>query len=315
MRLLGIDLGGTTTRAVLCDDDGALLGMGIAAGGNPRSSVGRTDVNVAAAVRAAVGPANPDAVAVGAAGAGAAGGEELREAIAKGLRDAGVVAPSVVVDDADIAYRASAPGPAGVLLLAGTGAVATHYDQWLQVRRCDGMGWLLGDEGSGVWLGLRVLRAVAADLDNRGPRTALTPGALRQLGIEGASDSRQALIQATDGLRASQLASFAPLALELADDALAGSLVAEAAKRLTRTAVVAGAVPGASVVLAGGLLCQGALHDLMLDVFPRSVLARHPVVGACALAAERIGVELDRGALRQSLDARGAGQVPSSGGF
>ena len=38
MLVLGLDVGGTSTRAVLCSADGALLGRGTAAGGNPRSN-------------------------------------------------------------------------------------------------------------------------------------------------------------------------------------------------------------------------------------------------------------------------------------
>ena len=38
----------------------------------------------------------------------------------------------------------------------------------------DGLGWLLGDDGSGFWIGHRVARAVAAELDGRGPSTSLT---------------------------------------------------------------------------------------------------------------------------------------------
>jgi glucosamine kinase len=37
-----------------------------------------------------------------------------------------------------------------------------------------GWGWFLGGDGSGVWLGREVLRAVLADLDGLGPATMLT---------------------------------------------------------------------------------------------------------------------------------------------
>ena len=46
-----------------------------------------------------------------------------------------------------------------------------------------GWGWFLGDDGSGVWLGREVLRAVLADLDGLGPATMLTARVATELGV------------------------------------------------------------------------------------------------------------------------------------
>ncbi|MGO3211296.1 MAG: hypothetical protein ACTIJK_16045, partial [Brachybacterium sp.] len=59
-------------------------------------------------------------------------------------------------------------------MVGGSGAVAVRFQDREAVARRDGMGWLLGDIGSAVWLGRRTLEAVAADIDGRGPRTLLT---------------------------------------------------------------------------------------------------------------------------------------------
>lgn len=74
--------------------------------------------------------------------------------------------------------------PSGILLLAGSGAACVRYSEGREVSRVDGMGWLLGDVGSGIWLGRRALEAAAADLDGRGPATALTARVLGALGID-----------------------------------------------------------------------------------------------------------------------------------
>src|SRR5699024_420991 len=77
------------------------------------------------------------------------------------------------------------------------------------VARRDGMGWLLGDIGSAVWLGRRTLQAVAADLDQRGRRTVLTErvGEMLDLDLRAGrtppsptGDVRQDLIRALDEL-------------------------------------------------------------------------------------------------------------------
>ena len=50
-------------------------------------------------------------------------------------------------------------------------------------RYLDAQGWLIGDVGSGSWLGLRALRAALADLEGRGSPTTLTPLVAAQLGV------------------------------------------------------------------------------------------------------------------------------------
>lgn len=299
MRLLGIDLGGSSVRAVVADEAGTLLGNGRAAGGNIRSSIGLPEDNVCSAVLAA-GARDIDAVAVGAAGAGAARRDEVVDVITRGLRNAGLDVEPVVVPDLDIAFRACSPSPDGRLLLSGTGAVAARYEDWRMVARCDGMGWLLGDEGSGCWVGRAVLQAVAADLDSRGPATSLTDAVCEYYRIPADGDRRQALIRATDGTRAAEWARVAPLASEHADDPVAAAILDAAAAKLLGSLAAVGEGP---VVFAGGMLAGPALRSRVEATTGPCPHAAFPVVGAVALAAESAGVELDRDALTAALSA------------
>lgn len=309
MRLLGLDIGGTSVRAVLCDQSGRLLGYGRASGANVRSATGSPQHNVAAAVAAAVGQTHVDAVGVGSAGTGA-GSIQLTRAMLHHALDGRGLGGFELVSDLEIAYRSVANCPDGVLLLAGTGAAAVRLAAWRTVQRCDGMGWLLGDEGSGAWLGMRVLQAVAADLDSRGPATALTYLVSSQLNLAG--DRRQALIAATVGMRPATWAQFARLAVDLdGADAVASELVAAGAERLLNTVRAVGLSATDTLVLAGGLLGQTsqatnplrARIEAALDV-AGSRFADFPVVGACALAAAQLGADLDRGALTTALRTR-----------
>ena len=169
--VLGVDAGGTSTRAWACTSSGRVVGRGRAGGANVRSAVGDPAANIAAAVREALANVEsaPVAVCVGIAGT-AARREEVEALVRRGLADAGVdsvavadadahvgsvadadvgAVPQLVLSDLDIAYRAVAPCPTGRLLLAGTGAVAASFVDWRLVDRRDGLGWLLGDAGSG----------------------------------------------------------------------------------------------------------------------------------------------------------------------
>lgn len=300
MLVLGLDVGGTSTRAVLCSADGALLGRGTAAGGNPRSNPELAADHLQQAIGQALArhPARqPAAVAVGAAGAGH---RQVRATLEHAVRAAGIVAPVAVVPDIDIAFRAGGIGGDGVLLLSGTGAVAARYRGYAMVQRCDGMGWLLGDEGSGVWMGQRVLQAVAADLDHRGPATALTAMVLAVLRVV-EPDPRQALVEQVHALSPSQLGRFAPLALNACQgqdaDAVALSIVEAAAALLCGHATTVGADAAAPLVTAGGMLARGALADRVRASFPLARHVTHPVVGACGLAAEVAGTPWDAGHL------------------
>ena len=129
----------------------------------------------------------------------------------------------------------------------------------------DGVGWLLGDAGSGFWIGHRVARAVAAALDGRAPATTLVGAVLADLDI--ADDDRRGsqgralalgtLVSAVYRMcRSSWPGSPAsPSKPHTNGDEVAGRIVDEAGRELatTVTTVVAPHVTG-PVVLGGSVL-------------------------------------------------------------
>lgn len=288
--LLGVDAGGTSTRALACDEAGAVLGRSQAGGANLRSSLGEPEANLRAVIAGCLQGRAPDAVCVGLAGVQARRDEAVA-LVERACAAAGVTARPMVVTDLEIAFRSVSSSPRGRLLLAGTGAIAAAFDDWQPVARRDGLGWLLGDTGSGVWLGRRVLRAVAADLDGGVP-TAMTPAVLAHLGIAGATDP-QRLVAATDGLPPAAWAQLAPVALAWAGrDEVATALVEGCGRGLLATLR---ALPGARadpVVLAGGLLAAGPLRARIESAVRVGGFAAEPVRGATRAAAAAVGIDL-----------------------
>ncbi|WOT40208.1 BadF/BadG/BcrA/BcrD ATPase family protein [Streptomyces coeruleorubidus] len=195
--MVGLDAGGTRTRAVLATaDDGRPVGEGAAGPGNALTvPVPQLTEHLAEAVGRAVPEAVRDrvvAVAGGFAGAtGAAADEPGRRnalaALTAALRRLGIDAGLPVVGSDIEAAFASAPGtPAdGLALVAGTGAVAMRITDRRGTVTVDGDGWLLGDDGSGFWIGRAAVRAALRMADGRGAPTVLAETVGRELGVPG----------------------------------------------------------------------------------------------------------------------------------
>ncbi|ACQ78633.1 ATPase BadF/BadG/BcrA/BcrD type [Beutenbergia cavernae DSM 12333] len=323
--LLGVDVGGTSVSALAVmalPGAPATISVGRGPGANINSGGGARDVRASlhTAVAEAVRPLALDDAArqgvsavVGASGAAAAGRDRIVAVVSDVWTELGLPTDAGSLDvstDLEIAFAAGSGDDAdGVLLLAGTGAVAARVRSGHVVRRRDGMGWLLGDVGSGLWLALEAVRASAAELDARGPRTALTPIVLHALGIDAGPDTgadpRQALVAAAYAGPVAALGRLAPLVSQAADDgdAVAGAIVARAVAALVSDAVAMAAgdqddVP--CVVLAGSVLTsvgpvsrgvRAGLGHRLPRVAVRAATA--PVLGALHLAERRADVSLD----------------------
>ncbi|WP_051939619.1 N-acetylglucosamine kinase [Phaeacidiphilus oryzae] len=208
-----------------------------------------------------VGGLSIGALAVGAAGAGAApeGAERLAALLAERHH-----CPALVTSDLVTAHAGALAGGPGVVLIAGTGAVAAGLDEGGELRRADGWGIWLGDDGSGRWIGQRGLTAALRAWDGRGPATALLDAA-RAL-----ADplTRLPAVVGGDPAPERRLASFAPAVLAAArdGDAVARRIAAEALDRLVETACAV-ATGGAPVAVVGGLTGDAAfakaLHEAL----------------------------------------------------
>ncbi|RCK70368.1 hypothetical protein DT076_06875 [Desertihabitans brevis] len=297
--VVGVDAGGSSTRAVAVTADGTVVGERRTGGGNHHSVGTEVSRHFREAVSGALGDvptADVAAVVAGIAGAAAAAGATVRQRVADDLAALGVAAPHAVVTDLDIAFLGGAPGDDGLLLLSGTGAVAARYTGRRLEARCDGMGWRLGDEGSGWWIGSRALRTAAAALDGRAAPTTLVQHVGAALGVQDLSgDRRQDWIRTVAPLTAGQVAALVPAVVTAADsgDAAAAAILAEAVEALLGTCSVVTTGP-TDVVLAGGVLTgvdavrQPVTHALE-SLGHRVHLGERPVLGAVRLAAELAG--------------------------
>ncbi|WP_370384681.1 N-acetylglucosamine kinase [Catenulispora sp. GAS73] len=184
--VVGLDVGGSHSRAVLAGVDGRTLGTGRAGGGNPTVvGAGVAIANIVAALKAALGDVpgeRVEACVVGLAGVSTLLADpKAPYVLDQAWADAGLTCAVRVVSDVTVAFAAGTPAPDGTLLVSGTGAVAARMHDRLPVHFRDGYGWLLGDEGSGFWIGRQAARAALAAADGRRPMAELATSVLARL--------------------------------------------------------------------------------------------------------------------------------------
>ena len=179
---------------------GRCLGHGRNRGGNPASN--NPDFaasSIISAVEAAVaeaggGPFDIIVAQIALAGtAGACRAGEARDGIPRGSGSAGrSFSPATC-------WRCSPRSPSRRTAIAsspepGAGAIRIRGGEIDRV--VDLAGWQLGDLGSGYWLGHEAAKAAVAEMEGRGPATALTPALLEAMNIANAGDGHARAVDA-----------------------------------------------------------------------------------------------------------------------
>jgi N-acetylglucosamine kinase-like BadF-type ATPase len=321
--VLGLDVGGTASRAVVMTLAGRLVGQGRAGGGNPTSRPPEAAAaSVAEAVRSALSGVDSGDVRAGVMGI--AGGSRLADpAVAEVFQrawwEAGPRCPLTVVGDVLVAFVSATAQPSGSVLIAGTGAVGGRIDDRTVTRVADGLGWLLGDEGSAFWLGRVAAREVVREsYAGQPPGLLARLVAVQVLGVDRVPDRPSVLAQAIVAEVYRQppaaIATLAPLVSEAAaaGDRTAGAIVRSAAARLTGTlAQIRDDAADTPIVLGGSVLtAAGPIQDAVRRTLaPRwsapVLIATTGAVGAAWLAARAVSAldEYDAAALHDRMRA------------
>ncbi|TWJ16314.1 N-acetylglucosamine kinase-like BadF-type ATPase [Stackebrandtia albiflava] len=295
--LLGIDIGGTSTVAIAMNGDGGVIGEGGAGAANPHT-VALSDVTAelhAAVTATLTGIDAGDVVAgvIGMAGAAAASRPEVAAAISEVWPRLGMACPVEIVGDAVIAYAAGSAHPEGRVLIAGTGAIAARITDWQVGRTVDGLGWLLGDEGSGFWLGRAAIRHTVDAMAAGRPAGPLGAVIAQHFG----TDDFEQIVAECYRMPPAEIAGFAETVCGLADagDRTAARLAREAADLLAASLSKLDGPADSAVVLAGGLLAgptpvrAALLERLAAGPHGPVSVAADPAVGAAWLAGLRAG--------------------------
>lgn len=201
----------------------------------------------------------------------------------------------VLAHDSTTSFLGALGDRRGAVVAAGTGVVTLAVGAE-RVARVDGWGYLLGDAGSGHWIGREALDAVMREFDGRGPATAL-----RAVAEERWPDLSEAYIHIqSDPDHVQVLASFAAHVARLAAEgdpvsqritARAGAELAHSVETALRRVRTGAPEERFAVCAIGGVFRSPLLRDAFeshvaaseLDVTVVDPLG-HGIDGAVALA-------------------------------
>jgi len=290
--LLGVDGGGSRTRAVVASLDGTVLGAGDAGSSNHQAigyepAVRALDEAIAAALKQA--DAHPVESREGepflAACIGLAGVDRVadRDLIGGWAAERRLTRRIAILNDAELVLAAGTPEGWGVALIAGTGSICLARSLDGRTTRAGGWGWRLGDEGSGYDVGTRALRLATQTADGRAAAPAVLDAVLRRWRLATPDDLLPAAYR--EGMSPADVARLASEVAGLAEagDLPARALLEQAGRELARhvDAVVRRLdLERPPLALGGGLLHMSAV-------------LRHATLGAIRVELGQVGVVAD----------------------
>ncbi|WP_175851469.1 BadF/BadG/BcrA/BcrD ATPase family protein [Burkholderia cepacia] len=279
---IGIDGGGTGTRAVLADRHGRELAQGRGGPSGLGLGIERAWASIGAAcadafTRAGLAFDWPQC----ALGCGLAGVNNAAWLAA--FRAHAPLGALAVESDAYTTVVGAHGGAPGLIVALGTGSIAAALDAAGACRIAGGFGFPSGDEASGAWLGVRALAYAQQALDGRVPRDAFANALLAETGAQ----DRDALVQWSCDANQTIYARLAPIVFAHRSHPVAGALIAQAGDEIGKMIDALDPQQALPVALCGGLA----------DALAPAVPARH---------AARLRAPLDdsaHGALRLALQA------------
>jgi N-acetylglucosamine kinase-like BadF-type ATPase len=232
--VLGIDGGGTRTRAVIVAGERVLAHGECGSIKRLRVGAEAAEENLRALLKdlyAQAGVTGVGAASVGVASASMPGTAEWITAV---FQDFGVERSEVVGDEV-IALDAAFRGGPGILQIAGTGSNTIGRAPDGSRESAGGWSSRLGDEGSGYWIGLHGVRRALHAYDREEPTRIL-----KRVGEIWGTSSLDGLVNLGDSTPGPDFAALAPAMNELAEagDPVALGVLRQAAADLVESVLL-----------------------------------------------------------------------------
>jgi N-acetylglucosamine kinase-like BadF-type ATPase len=286
--VLGIDGGGTRTRASIVDGE-RVLAFG-ENGSIKRLRVGAdvAEENLRALLNDVFAQAGLHGVKAASAGVASASMPGVREWVTAVFDDFGVERSEVVGDEV-IALDGAFKGGPGILQIAGTGSNCIGRAPDGGRESAGGWSSRLGDEGSGYWIGLHAVRRALNALDREEPTRILDA-----VGGLWGTKTIEELVNLGDSTPGPDFAALAPAISRLAEDgdAVAIGVLGQAAAdlvtsvllvraKLKRKHHLAGEVPVAWIggVIGNARLVREQFFGGLREAAPEMVIGQTEVAG------------------------------------
>jgi N-acetylglucosamine kinase-like BadF-type ATPase len=287
---VAIDGGGTKTDAVLFDDTGRIIQRMIGQSSSPSALDGaRLRSHFTIIFTELFSVEKPALLTRCFAGVSGCDHPLLRERLTKVLMETlPVPFTSIQVDnDAITALWSGTDGAPGVVVIAGTGSIAYGCLPDGSRFRIGGWGHLVGDDGSGYFIGKEAVRAVLRAYDGLEPRTPLYDKIQAHFKVAAMPD----IIPMIYGTTKTTLANLAPLVIDAAEagDTAAIRILENSARHLNeliRAALSRFDGPDVPVVLAGGLWKAKWLREKATEgIHARLIQPKYPPVYGAMVGA------------------------------
>ncbi len=234
--LIGIDGGGTKTKAVLSDLDGKII-CTTETGVSNVLIVGESGVKEVCAKILTIfidkQKLKPNEIIYWSLGLAGAGRESDQERAQNGVESLGFEDKVLVTSDAHAALVGAFAGREGIIIISGTGSICFGVNDSGQLFRSGGWGHLLGDEGSGYFIGRHAVIAALKDYDQRGPSTKLRRSLENHFKVDSIHEIISKIYQAKEGAKV-EIANIAPLVFHktVSDDQIANEIISRAIDEL-----------------------------------------------------------------------------------
>lgn len=271
---VAIDAGGTKTQCLIADGERVLAQAStgtvkLMRVSEPEATARLQAMLAEAAAAAGVSLGQVERTCFGLAGVSS----PAVQAWARRAVTAVVAGELILCGDEEIALDAAFAGGPGILVIAGTGSNAMGRSASGELFGAGGWGPVLGDEGSGYWIGLEAIRAALRAQDRvsvGGAATCLLREIERHWGLDSIAELVALANQRTfaDGARPPDFAGLAPVVARCAaeSDALAAGILERAGEELAELVSVvfhktsgraeAGSDAETGVAFTGSVLAQ-----------------------------------------------------------
>jgi N-acetylglucosamine kinase-like BadF-type ATPase len=210
--VIGIDGGGTKTALKLADNKGNVI-LTMEGGPCNINSMGREAVSKMlkelvndTLTKAESSIEDIETLCIGTAGVDRPSDKAIMEEI---IRNTGFKGKTIITNDAVTALYGGVGGDEGVILISGTGSICYGRNADGETKRAGGWGHIIGDEGSGYYIGISAINRIARTHDGIEESTVMTDLILKHLKLENASGLIEYVYRS--GAGKSEIASLARL--------------------------------------------------------------------------------------------------------